>query len=128
MPRYVILLHETPPGFPRPTHYDLMLEWGESLRTWAIAEPPFVGCDLPALLLPDHRLAYLDYEGPVSNDRGVVSRWDAGKYQSIQQSPFDWDVELQGVRLRGHLKLIAAGAETNDWRISFSNSPTSHSP
>ena len=35
MPRYVILQHDTPPGYPRPLHWDLMLEQGRTLRTWA---------------------------------------------------------------------------------------------
>ena len=34
MPRFVVLRHETPPGYPRPPHYDLMLEQEGGLWTW----------------------------------------------------------------------------------------------
>lgn len=119
MPRYVILFHETPPDFPRPTHYDLMLEWGESLRTWAISESPFDGCDLPAQLLPDHRLAYLDYEGPVSHDRGVVSRWDAGKYEIREENESRIEVGVEGIRLQGMLLLSRDDSFDGRIRIGY---------
>src|SRR5882724_3306447 len=68
MPRFVILRHETPPGFARPAHWDFMLECGGVLRTWEMA---------------DHRLAYLEYEGEVPGGRGTVSRWDEGRYEIL---------------------------------------------
>jgi hypothetical protein len=47
MPRYVILWHELPEthevGAARESHWDLMLEWGDVLRTWALASEPTVG-------------------------------------------------------------------------------------
>ena len=82
MPRYVILQHEMPAGHEdRPLHWDLMFEWHDSLRTWALACEPRAGVEIAARRLSDHRLAYLDYEGPVSGDRGSVRRWDAGTYE-----------------------------------------------
>jgi hypothetical protein len=83
MPRFVILRHETPPGFARPTHWDFMLECGGALRTWALGEAPSPGCEIVAEELPDHRLTYLDYEGEVSCGRGIVTRWDAGTYEIV---------------------------------------------
>jgi hypothetical protein len=83
MPRFVILRHETPPGYARATHWDLMLECAGVLRTWALPEPPSPDCELVAEELPDHRLAYLDYEGDVSGNRGRVTRWDAGTYEVL---------------------------------------------
>jgi len=75
MSRYVILTHDHP--FP---HWDLMLEDGGTLRTWRLLSEPGAGRVVPAERLGDHRLAYLDYEGPVSGGRGVVARWDHGTY------------------------------------------------
>ena len=64
MPRYVILEHETTGG----SHFDFMLETGGTLKTWSISQPPLNGVEMDAEALPDHRLAYLDYEGPISDD------------------------------------------------------------
>ncbi len=56
-------------------------------------------------MLPDHRREYLDYEGPVSGDRGRVWRWDSGVYQAEHQADDEWVVSLSGVKLRGQAVL-----------------------
>ena len=58
-----------------------MLEQDGVLRTWALAEEPAAQAEIAAEALGDHRLDYLEYEGPVSGDRGSVSRWDEGEYE-----------------------------------------------
>lgn len=78
MPRFVILEHD----FPEP-HFDLMLEEGDSLRTWRLPAMPRVGEFLFAPELPRHRRLYLDYEGPVGGDRGSVARRASGTYHLI---------------------------------------------
>ena len=73
--RFVILRHDMPASAPRATHWDFMVESGEGvLRTWALEREPAAKVDIPALALADHRLAYLEYEGPVSGDQGHVTR------------------------------------------------------
>lgn len=78
--RFVLLFHELPAHSDRASHWDFMIESGPSLRTWALPveisneNPANSDTDGLALALPDHRLAYLDYEGPVSGDRGTVRR------------------------------------------------------
>ena len=79
--RYVILHHETPPGSERGSHYDFMLQRGDVLATWALERVPLAGETVAALKLPDHRLAYLDYEGLLTGGRGTVRRVEAGTYQ-----------------------------------------------
>ena len=79
--RFVILLHRTPPGYERGDHWDVMFEDGQRLRTWAVTRPPTHGCAVTAERLADHRMLYLDFEGEISENRGVVSRWDAGTYR-----------------------------------------------
>jgi hypothetical protein len=86
MPRYVILQHIMPPHAGRESHFDLMLEDNGKLITWAIGDLPCAGLQTTATKLPDHRLAYLDYAGPVSGDRGEVRRIDAGDYATRQWS------------------------------------------
>jgi hypothetical protein len=120
MPRFVILRHETPAGFPRESHFDLMLEHVGVLRTWAMEWLPALGEDVSAERLPDHRLAYLDYEGKVSGERGSVSRVDAGDYECLQESETQFVVRVSGQKIRGTLTLTAADGETHRWRISLS--------
>lgn len=89
MPRYVILHHVLPPKSDRPSHYDLMLEREGLLLTWAVEQLPRAGLQVAATRLPDHRLAYLDYEGPIHGDRGQVRRVAAGKCQ-FRELAADW--------------------------------------
>jgi hypothetical protein len=124
MPRYVILLHELPAGHERTTHWDLMLERGGSLRTWALDREPSDSLDGTAQELADHRLDYLDYEGPVSGDRGHVTRWDEGDYRLESESPQRLTVVLNGRRLTARLKLARSDAASHSWRVSFSADPT----
>src|SRR5580765_1966878 len=67
--RYVILHHT---GVPTP-HYDLMFETdpGSPLATWRSPTWPITD---PTLLerLADHRRDYLEYQGPLTNNRGEV--------------------------------------------------------
>jgi hypothetical protein len=115
MPRYVILRHECPPGYARPSHYDFMLETGDALRTWALAERPRPGVEIAAERLPDHRKAYLDYEGAVSGGRGAVARWDEGTYTLQSEDENQLVATLNGRRLRGVVKLLRRGAASYGW-------------
>ena len=100
MPRFVILTHDHP-----FLHWDFMLEQGESLRTWRLSAEPNSGGEISAEPLPDHRLEYLDYEGPVSGDRGDVTQWDRGEYELIAESPEKLTVQLHGKKLKGRTTL-----------------------
>ena len=73
MPRFVVLAHD----WPSP-HWDFLAESGGVLRAWRLLAEPAAGAEVPAEPNADHRLAYLDYEGPVSGGRGRVARWAAG--------------------------------------------------
>jgi hypothetical protein len=101
MPRFAILRHETPPGSPRPLHWDFLLEDAGTLLTWALAESPTAGHPIAADALANHRTAYLDYEGPVSGNRGAVTRWDAGTFQWRHRSDREIAVLLKGGVLKG---------------------------
>jgi hypothetical protein len=127
MPRYVILWHELPEthevGAARESHWDLMLEWGDVLRTWALASEPAVGDSGKTEALPDHRRSYLDYEGPVSGNRGHVTRWDFGEYEIASESDSQLLLTLRGERLSAHVTL-EKGDGSHFWRVSFSELPT----
>ena len=104
--RFVVLRHEPGIAGPRELHWDLMLEFGDSLRTWALQGEPRADAGIPADELPRHRLDYLDYEGPVSRGRGSVSRLDHGSFEIIRESPEQLTVDLHGELLEGRLQLI----------------------
>ena len=85
----------------RPVHWDLMLEparcpEGERLPLITFATTTEPGSWLTSLRrvlrLPDHRAIYLDYEGPISNDRGSVERVDKGSLEwiLISDSKLEW--------------------------------------
>lgn len=87
-PRYAVLHHQTDAA-PRGPHFDLLLEdrdgatvsagmlMAYSLECW----PPAAGT--LAVQLPAHRPIYLDYEGPISGNRGAVRRIEAGRWQHV---------------------------------------------
>lgn len=100
MARFVVLEHTW-----RGVHWDFMLERGSVLRTWVLDQPPDVPGPLAARPSFDHRTVYLDYEGPVSQDRGVVRRWDGGTYELIGESAEGLEIELCGTRLRGRVRI-----------------------
>lgn len=112
MPRYVILRHELPPGNERASHYDVMFDTGETLRTWAIDAPPDLPQEQPAQKLPDHRRDYLTYEGPVSGNRGSVTRWDEGDYETKTDDGQAFVVEVTGQRLCGMIRITSDGRFT----------------
>ena len=120
MPRFVVLFHECPLDRPRPSHWDFMLEAGSALRTWALSRAPDELTEQIADELPDHRTAYLDYEGPVSGDRGQVTRWDAGEFHWQVAEPEKVVVELEGKRLRGIATLARDADDPQRWRFSWS--------
>lgn len=101
MPRYVILTHDHP-----EFHWDFMLEVSGALRTWRLSQPPDSADEITSARLDDHRLAYLDYEGPVSGDRGEVHRWDAGDYTLVEDLPQRLAVRLNGTKLTGVATIV----------------------
>lgn len=101
MPRFVILEHDHP-----TLHWDLMLEAGGALRTWRLREAPAAGKTVAAEASIDHRPFYLDYEGPVSGNRGNVRRWDAGTYEILAESPDSLTVSLAGGQRHGVGQLL----------------------
>jgi hypothetical protein len=120
MPRFVILRHDMPPGSPRASHFDLMLEQDGILRTWACDSLP--QGDTPTLAdpLPDHRLAYLTYEGEVSSNRGSVTRVAAGEYELLEETPQLVRVRLLSDTITGVLTIARVeGEQAHRWRVSL---------
>lgn len=68
-------------------HWDLMLEVRNTLWTWRLAELPTTNHTILGERIADHRTHYLDYEGPISNNRGTVNRIRTGRYRWVKESP-----------------------------------------
>lgn len=103
MPRFVILEHDHP-----FLHWDLMLEREETLLTWRLAAPLEPGKTISAERIGDHRVMYLDYQGPVSGGRGSVRRVEGGTFSWISDVGRLNDlchVRLIGERINGLLSL-----------------------
>src|SRR5687768_12657133 len=100
MPRFVILLHD----WPAP-HWDFLAESGGALRAWRLLAEPDAGSDIPAEPNFPHRIVYLDYEGPLSGDRGSVSRWDTGTCCWLADDSDRVELALSGTKLTGHAVL-----------------------
>lgn len=105
MRRFVVLHHETPPHAQRASHFDFMIEGGETLWTWALPQWPEPGVWLNVEPLRDHRLAYLEYEGPISGDRGHVTRRESGTCEVLQRDGARTVVRLAGERMRGTIQI-----------------------
>jgi hypothetical protein len=96
-----------------------MLETQGGLTTWALAKPPDAAPQVAADALPDHRTAYLDYEGPISDERGSVTRWDRGTYQLRRQDLDEIVVVLAGGTLAGEVTLRRSTDDLARWRFSY---------
>ena len=115
MPRFVILEHRY-----QGVHWDFMLEADGSLRTWRLDRAPIAdAATVAAAALPDHRLAYLDYEGEVSGGRGTVSRLDRGEFEWIVDQPQSIEVKLAGRRFTGRAYLGAD--ESGRWSFRLTS-------
>ncbi|WP_169975334.1 DNA polymerase ligase N-terminal domain-containing protein [Tautonia rosea] len=112
--RFVLLEHRW-----NGVHWDLMLEAGDRLRTWALTHLPVPGINIGATSLPDHRVVYLDYEGPISNDRGTVLRIDRGTYHPILWTEDRVVIQLFGDQVIGEAELVRLG--DRGWRFRIGN-------
>lgn len=110
MPRFVILEHDHP-----ELHWDLMLEAGNVLRTWRFSAPPGSSIEPSAESSFDHRLIYLTYEGAVSGNRGIVTRWDSGEFDWLRQEDDRVQLCLRGQRMQGLLELLRQA--TGNWSV-----------
>ncbi|HEY3966148.1 MAG TPA: DNA polymerase ligase N-terminal domain-containing protein [Planctomycetaceae bacterium] len=113
MPRFVVLTHDH-----RFLHWDFMLEKEAGLRTWRLPHAPGGMGVMTAEPLAEHRLVYLDYEGPVSGDRGTVHAFDRGEYIVVEESGDSFVVQLSGAKLMGQASIRRQSA-TGGWTFEF---------
>lgn len=117
--RYVILHHCLPDG---SCHWDLCLEQGHTLATWQLAAHPArlasgEIAEITARRIADHRLAYLDYQGPISGGRGHVTRVDRGSCQTDSQRSDRWRVRFRGSVMIGNYEIVSGGDSDQPWTL-----------
>ena len=109
--RYSLLRHTGAPDDPSGCHYDLLLEDGETCRSWRLpAIPPLNGTSQEATPLAPHRRVWLEpRSAAVSGDRGWAERVMAGRYRGTLPADPDAAVQLELVdgALRGQLRITA---------------------
>ena len=106
-------------------HFDLRLEVGGVLRSWALPKGPSLrpGERRLALEVEDHPLKYGDFEGVIPEGEyggGTVMLWDRGNWRAVpKRAKADrLEIELEGEKLRGRWTLVrmASGSEAeNAW-------------
>jgi hypothetical protein len=128
MPRFVILEHTGTSAYKPGKHWDLMLEADGRLQTWELDSIPSPRRASRALALPDHRLRYLDYEGPLTGDRGEVRQFDAGVYDLVREPPDEWIVRLTGRQVQCQLVFTRDLKMPNLWQVSVEPGASSNGP
>ena len=89
-----------------------------ALRTWALESEPQAGMKIQATELPPHRLEFLDYEGPVSGDRGSVKRVDRGNYRMLDSTTRDLKILVMGATMRGTVTLLRSQRQP-EWTFTY---------
>jgi hypothetical protein len=114
LPRFVVQEHKTSEG----VHWDLMLEAGEVLATFRLAERPEGAAEHPveAVKIFDHPLRFLTYEGPVQKGTGRVRIVESGTYASEDRRADRWALTLSGGILKGGFALVRTRGDA--WQLS----------
>jgi DNA ligase D-like protein (predicted 3'-phosphoesterase) len=93
-------------------HFDLRLEVGGVMRSWALPKGPSMDPAVKrlAVQVPDHDIAHNDFEG--QTDGGGVVVWDTGEYEQGGRVPWPEALDrghgvfvLHGEKLRGGFAL-----------------------
>jgi bifunctional non-homologous end joining protein LigD len=115
-PQFVVQKH-----WATSMHYDLRLELGGTLVSWAVPKGPSTHVEEKRLAVhvEDHPMDYADFEGviPAKNyGAGSVIVWDRGWWGSFKPEPIDeqyergkLELELHGFKLRGRWTLVRMG-------------------
>jgi len=109
----------------RRLHYDLRLERGGALASWAVPKglPVEVGARHLAVHVEDHPLEYGSFEGEIPAGHygaGTVDIWDRGTYELMEEKrDGGLTVRLRGRRLDGVWTLVPAhlGGDAKNWLL-----------
>jgi DNA ligase D-like protein (predicted 3'-phosphoesterase) len=109
MSRFVVQCHDA-----TTLHFDLRIQVGEVLRSWAVPKGPSLDPGVRRLAVPvdDHALSAGDFEGVhvgQSRGSGAVIIWDEGDAEIISDEPGHLSFTLYGRKLSGRFGLTRTG-------------------
>ncbi len=113
-PRFGVQKH-----WARSLHYDLRLEIGDVLVSWAVPKGPSKDPDVKrlAVRVPDHPIDYLLFEGTLPDAEygsGEVIVWDFGEYEVVGPEGDDAAAALE----EGVLRIVLHGTKLRGtWAI-----------
>src|SRR4051812_25527074 len=107
--RFVVQLHDA-----TALHYDLRLQVGEVMRSWAVPRGPSLDPAVRrlAMQVADHSLASGDFEGVYEGQlrgSGAVIVWDEGTVDILRETPDHLSFALNGHKLAGRFGLTRTG-------------------
>jgi bifunctional non-homologous end joining protein LigD len=115
----------------RRLHYDLRLEMGGTLKSWAVPQGPSLDPSVKrlAVMVEDHPMEYGTFEGNIPKGNygaGSVMLWDSGTWEVVgDQTPEaqlergDLKVRLHGEKLAGDWALVRmkSRGKGNEWLL-----------
>ena len=109
LPRFVVQLHDA-----TTLHYDLRLQSGQVMRSWAVPKGPSLDPRVRRLAVPvaDHSLAAGEFEGVhdgQARGSGAVIIWDEGTAEIVRDEPGHVSFALHGSKLSGGYALTRTG-------------------
>jgi DNA ligase D-like protein (predicted 3'-phosphoesterase) len=107
--RFVVQLHDA-----TALHFDLRLQIGDVLRSWAVPRGPSLDPAVRRLAVPvaDHSLDAGEFEGVHEGQprgSGAVIIWDEGTVDVLRDEPDHLSFTLQGEKLSGRFGLTKTG-------------------
>ncbi len=105
-------------------HYDLRLEIGGVLRSWAVPKEPPVeeGIRRLAIQTEDHPIEYATFEGTIPEGMygaGTVKIWDKGEFVLEEEKDKELLFELKGKKMTGRYALIKTRFKGKDSWLFF---------
>jgi len=107
--RFVVQLHDA-----TTLHFDLRLEFGETLRSWAVPKGPSLDPAVRRLAVPveDHALSAGEFEGVhagATRGTGAVIIWDEGSAEILGEDSDHLSFAVHGHKLTGRFGLTRTG-------------------
>jgi len=107
--RFVVQLHDA-----TTLHFDLRLQLGDVLRSWAVPKGPSLDPAVRRLAVPvaDHSLSAGEFEGVhegAGRGSGAVIVWDEGTVEISREEPDHLSFSLHGHKLSGGFGLTRTG-------------------